>query len=102
MPFPYAFPFGFDLFITVIDGIPTVEGLGRPVVGEKLIFPSSVTSVEGLGEPVVVHIAVPVAPSGYVKTMVSCDGLMARLGEEIIATYDTGTDGSPVGEIVTA
>ena len=102
MPFPYTFPFRFDLVITVTEGIPTVEGLGRPVVGEKLIFPSSVTSVEGLGEPVVVHIAVPVAPSGYVKTMVSCDGLMARLGEEIIATYDTGTDGSPVGEIVTA
>jgi len=37
-----------------------------------------------------------------IKTAIACDGLMARLGEEIIESYDTGPDGATVETIVEA
>ena len=36
-----------------------------------------------------------------IKTEIACDGLLARLSEEIIESYDTGESGSAVGLIVT-
>ena len=102
MPFPYTFPFGFDQLITVTAGIATVEGVGQPVIGEKLIFPSGIATVEGVGTPDVVLMELMAVALGHVQTRVACDGLLARLGEEIIASYNTGPSGAPIGEIVTA
>jgi len=36
-----------------------------------------------------------------IKTEIKCDGIMARLGEEMIESYDTGESGAAIGDIVT-
>jgi len=36
-----------------------------------------------------------------IETEIKCDGIMARLGEEMIGSYDTGESGSAIGDIVT-
>ena len=36
-----------------------------------------------------------------IETEIKCDGLMARLGEEMIESYDTGDSGAAIGDIVT-